>query len=352
MKYLELNTDEAKGLFTQTARVYEEESQLTDFWFRRMLRPEFSFDGTFQAVSGTNSRVMADIISTQSSLPIKSRGAIKAYSGKIPKMGLKYVLDEDDITMLDGFSQVPGMENQVIQKIYNDVNECIMGIERTNEYNLLSLLSGEAFLAKDDTLMSENQAVRVSYDINETDSGLDFDTATAAQLRKAINGAIKESKKKKRARYVLMSDNTFDALAASKLADEVYAQVIRVKDAPSPTPEQFKDAFKAVFGVEIEVIDTILEQENVEGVKTEVKPFKDNVMTFVPSLDLGRLVWAKTGEHNIKYQSKCAVYANVNTYTLVSQHSEIEPLEFYTRGQARALPVLDEIENMYFLKFK
>lgn len=351
MYYLGLDEKATKGLFVQSSNVYAKESEYLNLWFRKLLKIDFSFNGEYKAVAGSNKRLMADIVSTKSSLPLKARESLEMYSGKIPKNGMKFVLDEDEILQLEAYAQLPDMQGSVVKRIFGDVETCINGVEYLNEYNTLALLSNDAYLAHDPDNTKEGEAVRIKYDTKVVNAKSDWSTAAASTIRKDINDAIKEAKKNKGAKYVFMSDATLDILYNSKLAVEIYSQKLQSKDAPIPTVDQFKESFKSVFRIEIIEIDSTFEVQR-DGKNKTVKPFRDNVLTFVPSLDLGRLAWANTGEHIPKYQSKKAAYHTVNTYTLISQHSDVEPLEFFTRGMARTIPVLDEIDNMIFLELK
>ena len=68
---------------------------------KTMLTNEYSPDLNWGASSLNNSVVAADVVSLDSSLPLKSRATLREATGKLPKLGLKYRKSESEISDLN-----------------------------------------------------------------------------------------------------------------------------------------------------------------------------------------------------------------------------------------------------------
>ena len=80
----------AKFLYNKINGSKEEPKYLHD----QMLDEEYSADMTYSSISGNFTRITADVVSLDSPLPLKSRPSLSTAKGDIPKLGLKYVLNE------------------------------------------------------------------------------------------------------------------------------------------------------------------------------------------------------------------------------------------------------------------
>jgi len=87
----------AKGL---VERVNGKKTPLT-YVHKEMLTPELSTDLKWQTLNVDGSVVSADVVSMDSALPLKKRDSFGTASGDIPKMGMKFSLNEKTMSDID-----------------------------------------------------------------------------------------------------------------------------------------------------------------------------------------------------------------------------------------------------------
>lgn len=314
----------------------------------KLLYPSFlnydlSADDNWSIVSGQNKYVVADIVSYDSSTPLKKRDRISVYSGKLPKRAIKRALNESEIMQFKSLRNNGAAEEQLAGFIFKDTPFCVMGIENSIEFDFLSLLSGQPTLVYDETNTKAGEAIRLQVKGAEV-SG----TYTKASWEKAIDAADERMG----AEVAVLSKATFNKLKDSTFAKDLHSQYVGVQTVVSPTREQFLDEIKSEYGVELIIIDTKLRVES-NGKQTMVQPFADDVITFLPSRTIGRAVYTMTAEHDAEFRNdNCVAYTEPNQYSLLAVEHKTEPLRLETRAQAIILPVFDEIDNMVFLKLK
>ena len=82
----------------------------TTYLHRRMLRLSESVTGKWETLLAKNTNVQADIVSMDSSLPLKKRDSLGRASGDIPKSGLELKLNETQLTELQVLRARPQSE--------------------------------------------------------------------------------------------------------------------------------------------------------------------------------------------------------------------------------------------------
>ena len=102
----------------------------------KLLYPSFlnydlSADDNWSIVSGQNKYVVADIVSYDSSTPLKKRDSISVYSGKLPKRAIKRALNESEIMQFKSLRNNGATEEQLAGFIFKDTPFCVMGIENS-----------------------------------------------------------------------------------------------------------------------------------------------------------------------------------------------------------------------------
>lgn len=337
-----LGLDKLAGYVVQGARLTDETLKNNDaLFYTRFLTPDFSASDNFMAVSGGNKYVAADIVSYDSSTPLKKRDSISAYSGKIPKRAIKRALNESEIMQYKDLRSRGVNEQKLAGFIFKDTPFVVNGIERSVEYDFLSLLCGEAVLIHDETNTKAGEGIRIR------SKG---EVVKGSYIKSVWDKAIDKADEKDGASVAVMSKGTFNKWKASKFALDLHSQFIGVKTEVEPTRQQFLDEIKSEYGIEIVIIDSKIKVES-NGKRTTVQPFIDDVVTFLPSMNIGRAVYTETAEHSQEFRNdNCVAYAEPNQYTLVAVEHKTEPLRLETRAQAIILPVFDEIDNMIFLE--
>ena len=84
-----------------------------------------------------------------------------------------------------------------------------------------------------------------------------------------------------------------------------------------------------------------------DGRQQSVKPFGNDNLIFLTTENIGSLVWANVAEKTNPVQN--VVYSTVDGFKLISKYSTPDPLQEVTYGQALALPVIENVDQIYIL---
>ena len=327
---------------------------------RTMLRPAYSVTGKWEALTILNSLVAADVVSMDSSLPLKKRPTVRRASGDIPKMGMQLKLNETQLTELNtlisqagaGNSQI--INNQIITRIFEDVPRVIRGIYERNEFMFLQGLSTGVTSVID----SENVGTEVRLDfgyLNENKFGVaalwdNPDTATPlddiqAVLEKATNDGVTVVR-------VLIDRVTKNKLLKTRQVRELYAFGLNFVGANIPTPSlaQLNPTIQSHYGFVFEEVNRSVRVEK-NGVQTSIKPWQEGMLIFLTTNDyVGSLAWATLAEQAFPAQG--VEYQTVDDYILVSMYRKPDPIGEFTSSQSRCVPVISGVENIYSLNSK
>lgn len=339
-----LGLDNLAGYFIQGAKLKDETLKDNDgLLYPQFLDYELSADDNWSIVSGGNKYVAADIVSYDSSTPLKRRPSISLYSGRIPKRAIKRALNESEIMQYKDLRSRGANEERLAGFVFKDAPFCVEGIEQSVEHDFLSLLAGQSVLLHDEENAKAGNGIRLTLKGNKISGGY-----TEAKWEEAIAKADENAG----ASVAVMSKATFNKWRDSDFAKGLHAQSVGVDSGLLPTTVQFKEEIKAEYGIDIIVIDSRIRVES-NGKQRMVQPFIDDVTTFLPSQKIGRAVYTMTAEHDSEFRNdNCVAYTEPNQYTLLAIEHRTEPLRLETRAQAIILPVFDEIDNMVFLNLK
>jgi len=100
-------------------------------------------------VIGYGTSVTADIVSLDSSLPLKKRDSIGKVEGRIPKIGMKKTLNENQMDEIE-LLKARGQFDRVRNVLYNDAFKCVEGVEEMKEYLALQAVSTGAIVVADE----------------------------------------------------------------------------------------------------------------------------------------------------------------------------------------------------------
>jgi hypothetical protein len=348
-----------KGIVVQTVETLNgknNEDALT-YSFKNMLRKEYSVSGKWETVNVLNSRVSADYVAMDSSLPLKRRPSISKASGDIVKSGMELWLNEKQLTELDTMIAQRVDNSEIIAKLLADTPKVISGIYELTEKSFLEGLSTGITVIDD----SENvgTGVRMDYgylDANKFGVSVLWDN-TAAKPLDDIGRVIKKAKKDgNRITDVYIDDNTFDNFVATQQVKEYFAFSIgfvgNASIVPIPTLEKINAALKADnrYKFTIHIVDrTIINEKN--GVRTTVTPWSEGKVIFTTTTQVGVLVWARLAEQNHPVEG--VSYQVAEEYILVSKYRQNKPsLSEYTTSQARVAPVICDVERIYSIDAK
>ena len=130
------------------------------YMFKQLLTPTYSVDGRWDILTGTYTRVAADVVAMDSPLPLKKRDSLSRAGGDLPKLGIEMYLNEKQMSDIDALI-AQGMDiNTIVQKIFEDTPRVIQGIWERLELMFLEGLSTGIALADTDNV---GTGIRVDY---------------------------------------------------------------------------------------------------------------------------------------------------------------------------------------------
>lgn len=346
-----------------SARLRGSEQLPPRYFFLRMLREDMSVTGKWEALSGGNGRIAADVVALDSQLPLKARPSITRASGDITKLGLKLAMNENQLTALDALvaqrtiramagGDTARLDNDIARKLFDDTRIAHLAVYERLEWMFLEGLSTGVTLVED----TETAGVGVRLDFGYLASNK-FDSATAwnagsptpitdiETVLDAANGAGRP------VRRMMMDRVTFNRLAKSDEAKAIFAAFAGVPVAGGnsiaiASLARMNEAMEDRFGVTIELVDTsITHQRN--GVNTAVKPWAPGAVVFLPSEQVGSLTYARLAEENHPVQN--VEYTSPEPWLLLSKYRATDPLSEVTASQSRSVPVIEGVDGIFHL---
>lgn len=330
------------------------------YYHKEMLTPKFSVTGMWESISALYTAVSADFVALDSELPIKKRDSLGKTTGKIVKSGMELRLNEQQMQDIDTMRATNVNIKQILNKIFEDTAKCMRGENELMERAFLEELSTGVCLIDD----SENVGIGARIDCGYLDENkfspqiLWSDTEHSKpldDLEKIIDAA---TAKNRVLNYVYMDKKTWKLFRDSKQVREYMAGrtskiYIAGSNSPDLLPKSTLSELNATlkddgtYGVEIVLIDrTIITEKN--GVRTYVTPWKEGMVIFTESQNVGDLVWANVAENNHRVEG--VTYVDVENGILLSKFSTNQPtLAEFTRIQGRIVPVVTGAENIYQL---
>ncbi len=346
-----------KGITIQVTNKLNDTQRPLVYLHKQMLQPDFSVSGKWESINVAGSMVMADVVAMDSSLPLKKRDSISKASGDIPKMGMELKLNERQLTDLDTLVAQGGTTEQILAKLFEDTPKVIGGIYERNEAMFLEGLSTGVTLVEDDDTVGTGVRVDYGY-LNANKFGVsilwnDADNAKPFNdIDKVINKASTDGNTPT---VVLLDKSTFRNIAATKQARQLFAfhsniPVVETGSIPSPSLNQLNSYTSDQYGFEFKIIDRAVRKEK-NGKQTTVKPWSEGKVIFLPSAQIGKLVYARLAEQNHPVDG--VTYQTVENYILVSKYRQNKPsLSEYTSSQSRVVPVINNVDSIYQLDSK
>jgi hypothetical protein len=350
-----------KGIVVKTVEKLNgknNEDALT-YMFKTMLRKEFSVTGKWETVSALNTRVSADIVAMDSSLPLKRRDSIGKASGDIVKSGMELWLNETQLTQLNAMVAQRVSDSEIIAKLFTDTPRVITGIYELLEKLFLEGLSTGVILV-DNEDKNTGTGIRIDFgylDENKFGVSVLWDN-TAAKPLDDLGRAIKKAKHTdgNTVSDVYMDDITFENFVATQQVKEYFAFSIgfvgNASVVPIPTLEKINAALKADnrYKFTIHIVDrTIINEKN--GKRTTVTPWSEGKVILTTAPQVGVLTWAILAEKESPVAG--VSYQTADEYILVSKFRQNRPsLAEFTTSQARVIPVICNVEQIYSIDAK
>lgn len=329
------------------------------YLYRNLLTPRYSVDGRWETLTGEYTRVAADVVAMDSSLPLKKRDSLTKATGDIPKVGMELYLNEKQLSDLDAMIAQNIDVNQIVAAIFEDTPKVITGVYERLELMFLQGLSTGVALIEPGATDGDNvgTGVRVDYGFLPANQfGVAIPWAgnpTTATPLNDIKRMMDKIRLDGRNVSVCYTDPvTVDALLATDQVKQLYAfQVGFVGgNIPAPSLEQANAAIRARYGFTIQVVDRSIRTER-DSVQSTVRPWKEGMLTFAPSGPIGALTWTRLAEMNHPVQN--VAYQTTDSFLLVSKYRTNRPsLREYTASQARVVPVITNVDRIYQIDSK
>lgn len=312
-----------------------------------ILRRVYSPDNKWEADTVDTSYVAADYVAVDSPLPLKARDSISKATGKLPKVGMKRHLKESEINALNVMEAQGGNALEIRRRLVSDSVACSVGIDERNEYAFLYGLSNGYVAIRDED--NPKALLRISYQylddnklgINDITEGLTVD-----DLKRVIERAENDGNS---IQQFWLSKTTFDALKKTDSAKELVATYNgqtydSATKLPVPTASKFQEAFLDETGVSFRIINRTVRLES-NGNKKPVKPWNSNMVIGVCNTMIGALVYGRLAETS--HPVNGVQYTTLETYKLISEYSQTDPLIETTAAQAFVLPVIEDVDSIY-----
>lgn len=329
-------------------------SQEQTLLHKTMLTEEYSADLSWGATELNHSIVAADVVSLDSSLPLKRRDSISTAKGDLPKIGVKFRKGEKDISNINVMIARGTNEATIASKIFDDTAKVVRAIEVRKEIMFLQGLStGATLITNADNI---GTGIRADFGYKQENT---FHAKTAAwgktgytpqdDVQQLFDKANEDSNV---INHVYISKKYFDLFRTSEqgklLAASFKNQVITDKTLlPVPSRAAFIEALSDEYGATFHVVDSVFKIEKADGSHEPIRPWEEANIVGVPEQVVGRLVYGTLAEETNPVDG--VNYQKSGSHILASKYSKTDPLEEFTAGQALVIPVIDGADSIYIL---
>lgn len=347
-----------QGLNEKGMQAFLNKMTLNEFYFPTLFPFKFTPTLTWKALAGEQGvPVAADVIAFDSRAPRKTREVVERLTGDIPKIAIARDKSESDLNeyfQLLNYAQTVDGGNALLDWVFNDVEFCFKGVNARLEWLALQAISqGVVSLSKTNNagIVTETAVDFLVPTTHKSGVSVPWATSATAAPITTIKAIVKAAKAAGYPiKYILMNQDTFDDFLLCTQVIEFAATWLQLATSTTlePNLEGVNAALTRAGLPQIKVIDTYVNIE-INGTRTSVNPFADNVAVFVPDLVLGNTFYAPLAEDQVT--DSVAIKARRGA-TLVKKYSTEEPLTECTVGMANAIPVLGVSQRMYLVDTK
>ncbi|WP_285011209.1 major capsid protein [Pedobacter faecalis] len=324
---------------------------------KTMLRKEYSPTLKWNSINVEGSNVAADVVAMDSPLPLKKRDSISKADGDIPKLGMKLALNERTMTDLNILANSPAtQESTIVQKLFQDTAKAITGVYEVLELMFLQALSSGVTLIQDTANVGLGIRVDFGYkSANKFGVSVLWSTAASATPISDFNRVKdKADADGNTISTVMMDQYAFANMIKTTEFKQRYAFSLDMAIdgntiIPTPNSEKAKAFILSEYGWKVVIVNRTVRTER-NGVKTNVKPWQEGSVVFLTTEEVGTLTWGTLAE--MVHKNKAVTYEVADEFILVSKYHKVDPLKEYTSSQALALPVINNVDEIYLLDTK
>ena len=322
--------------------------------FKQALVEELSTDMRWDSTDFNQSIYLADVVSLDSSLPLRKRDSVQRATGLIPKVGHKAFLSEKVLSDLFVLQAKGVKEEEIVKKVLNDVPRLVKGIEYLNELTFEQALSTGVCIYP--SLEGASTGIRLNFgykDDNFLKVANKWSTAQATPLSDIERLITKAKNNGDSIGVIWLSKTAFNRIRTSeegKILAANYAGQIFTNSAKLLTPPQSRmiNALRDEYGVEFIIVDSTFRRQSLSGGYNTATGWEEEAVVGTATNKVGRLVYSATVEEQRKVES--VTYSKAGSYILVSKWSDNDPIKEWTGAQALVCPVIDQAESIYVLK--
>ena len=354
--FFEITDKYLEGVIGKIVDKYNDEYQQQTYLHLTMLQEEYSADLIWSSSEFSNNIVAADVVSMDSSLPLKKRDTLSTAVGQIPKIGISFARSEKFLSDIAVMAARGAREAEIAAKVLADASRAINGIVVRTEILFQMGLSTGVILVEDSS--NPSIGVRASFGYKDENmfnvkNGKRWGESGAAPLDDLEQLFDKAAADGNSIGGIMLSKSYFNKLRNSEQGKQLAAifagQVIVSLDAlMTPSREVMLNALADEFGCPFRIIDSSFRIEGKDGTTKTVKPWAEANVVGVPSLDnVGRLVYGSLAEEARPVQD--VSYVKAGSHILVAEFGETNPLREYTTAQSLCIPVIDNAQSIYVL---
>ncbi len=314
---------------------------------------------TWESLTGSSGTpVMADVIEYNASAPLKARRTIAKQSGDIPKIALKRKMDEkdfNDYNTMKALSAGDMNKNALLELVFGDIDFCFTGVHARTEFLCMQALSyGSLSL---DATNNNGIITETSVDFGipaaqKTAVGTIWATAATATPITDIKTVCDAARANGHSiKYIVMDKATFTLMIATTEVKDTWSvfQGMAKNKAVFLSLDRVNAVLEANMLPTIVIVDSAVRFESFDHALSNVAPWKTGYVSFIPEMKVGRLLHGPIAEETAASIRKNALLVK-KEHVLLTKWSQVEPFGEYTKGQANAFPVFNDVDSIYILK--
>lgn len=348
----EFNAIAARGLGPVTLAVqnkYNGENVQPGYYYRRFFAPRYSLDGTYNALTIYNRRIVADIVSLDSSIPLKSRASVGSAKGDLPKIATERNLNESELRQLKLLVAANSDELTILRTFFQDVDNVYAGVLEQWENLALQAISTGTILVDENTNVGSGIRVDFGYltenKFNPTIIWGQTNYTPITDLLKLYDKSVTDGTPIRR---FLMRRAQMMQIMQSTEARNLFANTQGLSSVSfNPTGDQLNASLLSTYGFELEAIERSVTFEK-NGVATTVNPWAIGQVIGLQNDQVGSLVYSDVVEASNPVGG--VNYSTGENGILIKQYRLVRPsLKQVTASEAVSMPVISGVNSIYKL---
>ena len=353
--FFEVTEKYLEGIIGRIVDKYNDSYQQQQYLHLTMLQEEYSADLIWSSAEFQNNIVAADVVSMDSSLPLKKRDTISTAVGRIPKVGISFARSEKFLSDIAVMSARGAREAEIAARVLADVARCINGIIVKTEILFQQGLSTGLILVEDENIPGLGVRADFGYKAENFFKTLNgaWGTSTATPIDDIQQMFDKAQLDGNSIGLVMLTKSFFNKLRNSEQGKQLAAvfggqTIVSLSSLMTPSREVMLNALEDEYGAQFRIVDSTFRYEEKDGTTKNIKPWKEGNVVGMPSENVGRLVYGTLAEET--HPVNDVSYVKAGSHILVAEFGETNPLREYTTAQSLCLPVIDNAQSIYVLE--